>query len=350
MSATRYVALAAAAVATAALSIGCNSMAQKKTSSPTKAQQGQAVETTIPPLTEAEAHIIRDKGTEAPFTGKYWDYFGQGAYLCRQCGTWLYTSKSKFRSECGWPSFDDEIPGAVIRQPDADGRRTEIICAYCGAHLGHVFIGEGYTQKNTRHCVNSASIVFRTTEEMKQAAKAQAAAPVAPGAKPTTDVAIFAGGCFWGVEHFFDKAPGVISATSGYTGGSTKNPTYEDVCTDRAGHAEAVKVVYDPTQTSYEALARLFFETHDPTTVNRQGPDAGTQYRSAIFYMNDQQKKIAEKLIKQLRDKGYKVVTEVEPASTFYPAEEYHQDYMDKHPGRPDCHIFTPRFEIPLEP
>jgi len=213
-----------------------------------------------------------------------------------------------------------------------------------------VFIGEGYTQKNTRHCVNSASIVFRTTEEMKQAAKAQAAAPVAPGAKPTTDVAIFAGGCFWGVEHFFDKAPGVISATSGYTGGSTKNPTYEDVCTDRAGHAEAVKVVYDPTQTSYEALARLFFETHDPTTVNRQGPDAGTQYRSAIFYMNDQQKKIAEKLIKQLRDKGYKVVTEVEPASTFYPAEEYHQDYMDKHPGQPDCHIFTPRFEIPLEP
>ncbi len=363
MSATRCVAFAAAAVATASLGIGCNNMAQKKTDLPAKAQQGQAVETTMPPLTEAEAHIVRDKGTEAPFTGKYWDYFGQGAYICRQCGTWLYTSKSKFRSECGWPSFDDEIPGAVIRQPDADGRRTEIICAYCGAHLGHVFIGEGYTQKNTRHCVNSASIVFRTAEEMKQAADkattAQAAAPVAPtapaapaapAAGPATEVAIFAGGCFWGVEHFFDKAPGVISATSGYTGGATKNPTYEDVCTGKTGHAEAVKVVYDPARTSYEALARLFFEIHDPTTVNRQGPDAGTQYRSAIFCMNDEQKKIAGKLIKQLRDKGYKVATEVEPASTFYPAEEYHQDYLDKNPGLPDCHIFTPRFEVPLEP
>jgi peptide methionine sulfoxide reductase msrA/msrB len=352
-------------------------MDQKKTDPPTKAQQGQAVENTMPPLTAAEAHIIRDKGTEAPFTGKYWDYFGQGAYLCRQCGTWLYTSKSKFRSECGWPSFDEEIPGAVIRQGDADGRRTEIICAHCGAHLGHVFTGEHYTEKNTRHCVNSASIVFRTAEEMRQAADkaaaaqaaaAQAAAPVAPtapavpaaptapaapaapAAEPATEVAIFAGGCFWGVEHFLEKAPGVISATSGYTGGATKNPTYEQVCTDITGHAEAVKVVYDPARTSYEALARLFFETHDPTAVNSQGPDAGTQYRSAIFYMNDQQKTIADKLIKQLCDKGYKVATEVEPASTFYPAEEYHQDYLDKHPDRPDCHIFTPRFEIPLEP
>jgi len=330
-------------------------MDQKRADSPAKAQQGQAIETAMPPLTADEARIIRDKGTEAPFTGKYWDFSGQGVYLCRQCGSPLYTSKTKFRSECGWPSFDDEIPGAVIRRGDADGRRTEIICAHCGAHLGHVFIGEGYTEKNTRHCVNSASLVFRTAEEMKQAADKAAAdkakaAPATPATKPATEVAIFAGGCFWGVEHFFDKAPGVISATSGYTGGATKNPTYEDVCTGRTGHAEAVKVVYDPARTSYEALARLFFEIHDPTTVNRQGPDAGTQYRSAIFCMNDQQKTIAEKLIQQLRDKGYKVVTRVEKASEFYPAEQYHQAYLVKHPGRPECHVHTPRFEIPLEP
>jgi peptide methionine sulfoxide reductase msrA/msrB len=330
-------------------------MDQKKTAPPAKAQQAQAGETAMPPLTADEARIIRDKGTEAPFTGKYWDFYGQGVYLCRQCGSPLYTSKTKFRSDCGWPSFDDEIPGAVIRKPDADGRRTEIICAHCDGHLGHVFTGEGYTEKNTRHCVNSASLVFRAAEEMKQAADKAAAdkakpAPAVPATRPATEVAIFAGGCFWGVEHFFDKAPGVISATSGYIGGSTKNPTYEDVCTDRTGHAEAVKVVYDPAKTSYEALARLFFEIHDPTTVNRQGPDAGTQYRSAIFYENDEQKTIAEKLIKQLRDKGYKVVTRVEKASTFYPAEDYHQDYLVKNPGRPECHVYTPRFEIPLEP
>jgi peptide methionine sulfoxide reductase msrA/msrB len=332
-------------------------MDQKKTDPPAKAQHGQAAETAMPPLTSDEARIIRDKGTEAPFTGKYWDFYGLGVYLCRQCGSPLYTSKSKFRSDCGWPSFDDEIPGAVIRRGDPDGRRTEIICAHCNGHLGHVFVGEGYTEKNTRHCVNSASLVFRTAEEMKQAAADKAAADktkAAPAAsattKPATEVAIFAGGCFWGVEHFFDKAPGVISATSGYTGGATKNPTYEDVCTDRTGHAEAVKVVYDPAKTSYEALARLFFEIHDPTTVNSQGPDAGTQYRSAIFYMNDRQKEIAEKLIKQLSDKGYKVATRVEKASTFYPAEDYHQDYLVKNPGRPECHVYTPRFEIPLEP
>jgi len=339
-----------AAVAIAAL-MGCNSMDQKSTNQPAKVQQGQAVDAAMPALTEAEAHIIRDKGTESPFTGKYWDFSGEGVYLCRQCGGPLYTSKSKFRSNCGWPSFDDEIDGAVIRKADADGRRTEIICARCGGHLGHVFLGEGYTDKDTRHCVNSASIVFRTAEEMKQAAaKAKAAAAATMPAGTATEEAIFAGGCFWGVEHLLAKAPGVIGATSGYTGGSTKDPTYEQVCTGRTGHAEAVRVVFDPSKTSYEALAKLFFEIHDPTAVNRQGPDVGTQYRSAIFYKDDRQKRTAEKLIGRLGENGYKVATEVEPASEFYPAEQYHQGYLGKHPGQPDCHAHTPRFEIPLEP
>ncbi len=350
MVATRYFATAAAAVAIAVF-MGCNRMDQKSTNQPAKVQQGQAIETTMPALTEAEAHIIRDKGTERPYTGKYWKFSGEGVYLCRQCGRPLYTSKSKFRSDCGWPSFDDEIDGAVIRKADADGRRTEIICARCDGHLGHVFLGEGHTDKDTRHCVNSMSLVFRTAEEMNQAAaKAEAAATTAMPAGGATDEAIFAGGCFWGVEHLLAKAPGVISAASGYTGGSTKNPTYEQICTGCTGHAEAVRVVFDPTKTSYEALAKLFFEIHDPTTVNRQGLDVGTQYRSAIFYKDDQQKRTAEKLIGQLREKGYKVATELEPASEFYTAEEYHQDYLVKHPGRPDCHMHTPRFEIPLEP
>ncbi len=325
-------------------------MDQKNTDKPAKVSQGKTIATSMPALTKAEAHIIRDKGTERPYTGKYWKFSGEGVYLCRQCGAPLYTSKSKFRSECGWPSFDDEIDGAVIRKPDADGRRTEIICAKCNGHLGHVFLDEGYTEKNTRHCVNSMSLVFRTAEEMKKAAaKAAASATTKPAAKVTGE-AIFAGGCFWGVEHLFEKAPGVISAESGYIGGQAKNPTYEQICTGRTGHAEAVRVVFDPAKTSYEVLAKLFFEIHDPTTVNRQGPDVGTQYRSAVFYKDDQQKKTAEKLIGQLAKKGYKVATEVKKATEFYPAEQYHQDYLVKHPERPACHIRTPRFEIPLEP
>jgi len=281
---------------------------------------------TMPPLADAEKHVILEKGTEAPFTGKYWNTFERGVYVCRQCGTPLYLSDTKFDSHCGWPSFDEEIRGAVRRQPDADGRRTEILCAKCGAHLGHVFAGEKQTEKDTRHCVNSISIVF------------------IPEAKWPLQRAIFAGGCFWGIEHYFHQAGGVLAVTSGYTGGHVKNPTYEQVCTGKTGHAESVEVVFDPARVSYEQLAKLFFEIHDPTEVNRQGPDVGSQYRSAIFYLNDEQKKTAEALIAQLRAKGLKVATEVTAASTFWRAEEYHQDYIRKHPERP-CHVRVPRFD-----
>ena len=285
----------------------------------------------MPPLTAAEKRILLHKGTERPFTGKYWDHFKPGTYVCRKCGAVLYRSDSKFRSECGWPSFDDEVPGAVKRQTDADGRRTEIVCAACGGHLGHVFEGERLTPKNVRHCVNSASIVFR------------------PAKKAATEEAIFAGGCFWGVEHYFQQVKGVRSVISGYTGGHVADPSYRQVCTGATGHAEAVQVVFDPEQTSYEELAKLFFEIHDPTQRNRQGPDVGTQYRSAVFYRNDEQKRIAEELIARLRARGYKVVTQVEPASTFYPAEAYHQNYIDKHPTRPICHTRVRRFDRPAK-
>ena len=286
--------------------------------------QAAAAKPAMPPLTPAEQAVIRNQSTELPFSGKYWDHFEPGTYVCRQCGAELYRSSRKFRSDCGWPSFDDEIAGAVKRLPDADGQRIEIRCAACGGHLGHVFIGEGFTATNTRHCVNSLSLVFRPD--------------------PVVEQAIFAGGCFWGVEHWFAAIKGVRNVTSGYTGGTVKNPTYQQVCTGRTGHAEAVRIEFDPAQVSYEELARLFFEIHDPTELNFQGPDLGPQYRSAIFYFSDRQKQTAEKLIAELKARRYKVVTELVKASVFYPAEAYHQDYLDKHPERRACQPRVERF------
>jgi len=280
-------------------------------------------------LTKEQEQVIIYKGTERPWSGKYVNFKGEGVYVCQQCGAPLYRSEDKFDSHCGWPSFDDEIPGAVKRVPDADGLRTEIVCANCGGHLGHVFIGEGFTPKNTRHCVNSISLNFIPAQEGKK----------------KLETAIFAGGCFWGVEYHFQKAKGVISTTVGYTGGHKDNPTYEEVCSGKTGHIEAIKVVYDPSKTSYEEMAKLFFEIHDPTQVDRQGPDIGEQYRSVIFYQNEEQKKIAEKLIEILKEKGYKVATKLEPASTFWEAEDYHQDYYKKKGSLPYCHFYTKRFD-----
>jgi peptide methionine sulfoxide reductase msrA/msrB len=273
-------------------------------------------------LTPEEERVILHKGTERPFTGKYVNDHEKGTYTCKRCGTALYRSEDKFDSECGWPSFDDEIQSAVKRVPDADGSRTEIVCARCGAHLGHVFTGEGFTPKNTRHCVNSISMNFIPAKESAK-----------------TDTAIFACGCFWGMEYYFSKAKGVLSTTVGYTGGRKNRPTYEDVCSHTTGHAEAVQVTFDPTKTSYGELAKLFFEIHDFTQVDRQGPDIGDQYRSAVFYRNDEQKKTAEKLIGILSNKGYKVATQVVPAGTFWKAEEYHQEYYEKTGKTPYCHF-----------
>lgn len=277
------------------------------------------------PLTEEEKGIIIDKGTELPFSGKFNNFKESGTYICRQCGAELYSSSDKFDSGCGWPSFDDQIEGAIKRVKDRDGKRTEIVCAKCGGHLGHVFEGEKLTSKDTRHCVNSISLEFIPSNN-------------------NYHEAIFAGGCFWGVEHMMQKVDGVMSVESGYIGGKIENPTYEQVCTKLTGHAEAVRVVFDPTKTSYEKLAKLFFEIHDPTQVDGQGPDIGNQYRSEIFYIDDNQRQIAEKLISTLKSKGYKVVTNVTPASKFYPAENYHQDYYQHKGTEPYCHKYTKRF------
>ncbi len=278
-------------------------------------------------LTREEQRVILHKGTELPFTGAFYNYQRKGTYVCKQCGAPLYHSEFKFDSGCGWPSFDEEIPGAVQRIPDADGRRTEIVCANCGAHLGHVFLNEGFTPKQTRHCVNSISMDF------------------VPDAKDNTETAIFAGGCFWGIEHEMRKLPGVISVESGYIGGKTEDPCYEEVCAKTTGHAEAVRIIFDPSKITYETLTRNFFELHDPTQLNRQGPDVGEQYRSEIFYTNDQQKEMAEKLIALLRAKGYNVITRITPALPFWVAEDYHQNYFGRRGRSFHCHNRVKRFD-----
>lgn len=278
-------------------------------------------------LTPEEEQIIVHKGTEPPFSGTYYTNKDAGTYICRRCNAPLYRSVDKFDSGCGWPSFDAEIPGAVKRTLDADGIRTEITCAKCGAHLGHVFVGEQFTDKNMRHCVNSVSLSFVPE---KRAVK--------------TGTAYFAGGCFWGIEHLFKKLDGVISTRAGYMGGHLEKPTYKEVCSGKTGHAETVEVVFDYDVTDFERLARYFFEIHDPTQIDRQGPDVGEQYRSAIFYTDDDQKQISEKLIRILKDKGYEVVTELAKAGEFWKAEDYHQDYYDVTGKAPYCHFYQKRF------
>lgn len=282
---------------------------------------------TLNKLTPEEESVILRKGTEPPFTGKYYKNTAEGVYTCKRCNAPLYRSSDKFDSGCGWPSFDDEIPGAVIRTVDADGERTEITCAHCGAHLGHVFTGEHFTPKNVRHCVNSISLNF-----------------VPAGKEVATERAYFAGGCFWGTQHLLEEADGVLSTRVGYMGGHTSNPTYREVCEKGTGHAETVEISFDPTKTNYEKLARLFFEIHDPTQLNRQGPDVGDQYRSAIFYVDDNQKQIVERLIAILKGKGYNVVTELTKADEFWVAEDYHQDYYDRTGKEPYCHVYQKRF------
>lgn len=278
-------------------------------------------------LTPNARQIICNKDTEHPFTAQGFEPNQTGSFLCRRCGRALFRAESHFASGCGWPSFDESVEGNVLEAPDADGVRTEILCARCNAHLGHVFTGEHYTPNNRRHCVNSASIDFVPNEDVLD-----------------TEEAIVAGGCFWGVDYYLRQLSGVFKVEVGYSGGHLDNPTYQDVCNGHTGHYEAVRVVYDPSIISYDAILTRFFEIHDPTQRSGQGPDLGHQYQSVVFYYNQAQLDTAQKLINRLTEQGFDVATQLLPVAPFWPAETSHQNYYDKHHKAPYCHKPVKRF------
>jgi peptide methionine sulfoxide reductase msrA/msrB len=274
-------------------------------------------------LTPEQYRVLRQAGTERPFTGKYNDHYEEGIYACGACGTPLFGSEAKYDHGSGWPSFTAPLDETRLEYREDHSRemvRTEVRCAVCGSHLGHVF-EDGPAPTRRHFCINSIALGFAPAgraEEMK---------------KEGTETAVFAAGCFWGVEDKFRRIKGVLSTRVGYTGGHTKDTTYQKVCSDTTGHAESVEVVFDPKELSYPELLDAFFRFHDPTQVNRQGPDIGTQYRSAVFYQNEAQKDAALKAIAELNTSGQydrPVATQVLPASEFYQAEEYHQKYYEK--------------------
>jgi peptide methionine sulfoxide reductase msrA/msrB len=286
-------------------------------------------------LTVDQYYILREKGTERPYTGKFLMHKDTGNYTCAACGNVLFSSTAKFDSHCGWPSFDKEIKeGTIIEVADntLGMRRTEIMCGKCGGHLGHVF-NDGPTATGIRYCVNSVSLGFEAAASKPQEANAN---------KDSIQQLTVAGGCFWCIEAVYLQMQGVLNVESGYMGGNTPNPTYKEVCTGTTNHAEVVRVTYNSNITNVAELLKVFFTVHNPTTLNKQGADEGTQYRSAIFYANSNEQQLAQQIISELNTAGAynnPIVTTVEPLSTFYKAEDYHQNYYNLNKSQPYCQM-----------
>ncbi|NOZ95016.1 MAG: bifunctional methionine sulfoxide reductase B/A protein [Acidobacteria bacterium] len=306
-------------------------------------------------LTPEQYEVTQRCGTEPPFANAYWNNHEPGIYVDVVSGDPVFSSLDKFDSGSGWPSFTKPLEPANVeeRQDRSLGMvRTEVRSAGAGSHLGHVF-PDGPGPSGLRYCINSAALRFIPVDRLEaegygQYLAAFAEAGIVPKAetmqpqKEKPETAIVAGGCFWGVEHLMRELKGVVATDVGYTGGTASNPTYEQVCTGRTGHAEAVRVVFDPSVIGYEEVLRHFFRLHDPTTRNRQHNDRGTQYRSAIFYLDEEQRRIAERVRDEVDRSGawkHPVVTEIVPATTFWNAEEHHQDYLEKHPDGYNCHF-----------
>ena len=302
-------------------------------------------------LTPEQYHVMRENGTEVPFLNDLWNNHRPGIYVDRISGEPLFASIDKFDSGTGWPSFIKPIDrGNIVEKSDASHgmARTEVRSRKSNSHLGHVF-PDGPQPTGLRYCINSASLRFIPTEDLEKNGFGQYLSLLKTEVKPkailppkTTQVATFAAGCFWGVEYAFRKIPGVLKTTVGYTGGHTQDPTYEQVCSHTTGHAEAVQIEFDPAKVSYEKLLETFWAMHDPTTPNRQGPDIGDNYRSAIFYNSPEQERSAAVLKQKLERSGkfqHPIVTEISAAKEFYKAEDYHQQYFEKRGIKPQCHL-----------
>ncbi|GEC77354.1 bifunctional methionine sulfoxide reductase B/A protein [Flavobacterium aquatile] len=280
--------------------------------------------------------VAREADTERAFTGTMWKSETKGTYYCATCGNKLFKSDQKFVSSCGWPSFFEQTSKESITFKDDNSygmRRIEANCGRCDSHLGHLF-DDGPEPTGKRYCMNAISLDF-----------------VPDGVVSTSgdfETVVIGGGCFWCVEAVYQNLDGVKSVYSGYAGGTVENPSYEEVSTGRTGAAEVVEITYDKTKTNLDEIFKVFFTVHDPTTLNRQGADVGTQYRSVIFYKNENEKKVAQDLIKDLNNEVFsnKIVTTLEPLKKFYKAEEYHQGYYENNKNKPYCEmVIQPKIE-----